>query len=139
MGQSQIPEKVQRKITKLILSKDIPYGKRLEILKLPTLKWRRMFLDMLRVYEVLHMEPELRRQLFTLNSEISNVNLRRHRLALHGESYNSNVLRFHFTNRVLDVWNALPHEIVDIRSYFLFKVKLKQYLLQNSKTNPYKV
>jgi len=139
VGQSQILEKVQRKITKLILSKDIPYEKRLEILKLPTLKWRRMFLDMLRVYEVLHMEPELRRQLFTLNSEISDVNLRRHRLALHGESCNSNVLRFHFTNRVLDVWNALPHEIVDIRSYFLFKVKLKQYLLQNSKTNPYKV
>ena len=79
VGQSQILEKVQRKITKLILSKDIPYGKRLEILKLPTLKWRRMFLDMLRVYEVLHMEPELRRQLFTLNSEKSNVNLRRHR------------------------------------------------------------
>ena len=50
VGQSQILEKVQRKITKLILSKDIPYGKRLEILKLPTLKWRRMFLDMLRVH-----------------------------------------------------------------------------------------
>ena len=45
VGQSQILEKVLRKITKLILSKDIPYGKRLEILKLPTLKWRRMFLS----------------------------------------------------------------------------------------------
>ena len=106
-----------------------------------------MFLDMLRVYEVLHMELELRRlnSEFTLNSEISNVNLRRHRLALHGESCNSNVLRFRlkfsftFSNRVLDVWNAIPHETVDIRSYFLFKVKLKEYLLQNSNTNPYKV
>ncbi len=94
---------------------------------------------MLRVYEVLHMETVLRKQLFTLNSEMSSVNLRRHSLALHGESCISNVLRFHFVSRVLEVWNALPHELVEFRSYCLFKRKLKEFLLSNPNTKPYTI
>ena len=50
----------------------------METLNLPSLKWRRQFIDLLRVYEILHSDPLLRKQLFTLNSEVSNTNLRRH-------------------------------------------------------------
>jgi len=62
-GLIQQIEKVQRKVTKFILGKYIPYEKRLESLNLPSLKWRRQFIDLLRVYEILHSDPLLRKQL----------------------------------------------------------------------------
>lgn len=129
VGQIQKLEKVQRKLTKYIIEKNTPYEKRLELLQLPSLRWRRLFLDLLRVYEILQMESAQRKQIFTLSSEISNTNLRRHRLTLHGEHCNTNVLKSHFANRVIDSWNALPNDLIEIPSYSLFKVKLKVYLM----------
>jgi len=138
-GLIQQIEKVQRKVTKFILGKYIPYEKRLESLKLPSLKWRRQFIDLLRVYEILHSDPLLRKQLFTLTSEVSNTNLRRHNWALHGEICHSNVLKFHFVNRVVHLWNNLPNEIVNLNTYSAFKRHLKMFLLLNPETNPFKM
>ncbi len=81
------------------------------------------------------MDSALSKQLFALNSEVSNTILRRHQWALHGEVCHSNVLSYHFVNRVVAVWNALPNYIVDS----FFKKRLKTYLMKNSQTNPFKV
>ena len=93
--QIQAIERIQHKITRLILGKTIPYETRLRILNLPTLKWRRNYLDLLRVYSILTSEKEhtIRKSLFTLNSEVSNVNLRRHYLTIHGENAHTNVFK----------------------------------------------
>ena len=94
----------------------------MEILNLPSLKWRRQFIDLLRVYEILHFDPLFRKQLFTLTTEVSNTNLRRHNWALHGEICHSNVLKFHFVNRVVLLWNNFPNEIVNL--IYLFGLQM---------------
>ena len=137
IGQTQTLEKVQRKITRLILGKTIQYEERLKLLNLPTLKWRRHYLDLLRVYEILHGDDTIRSELFVLNSEVSCANLRRHNFALHGQTIHSNTLKHHFANRIITSWNSLPTEIVLLSSFSLFKTKLKNYLLVHS--NPFSV
>ena len=138
-GQIHKIEKVQRRVTEFILGKNQSYENRRHILKLPSLRWRRHFLDLLRVYDILHNDQEIRGKLFTLNSEISSTNLRRHRWTLHGVVYNSNILKFHFVNRVMRARNALPEGIVDLQTYSSFKMQLKSYLMATSSTNPYKI
>ena len=81
------------------------------------------------------MDSALRDQIFTLRSEISSTNSRRHILAIHGEQCKTNVLKHHFANRTIDSWNALPSELIEIHSFNLFKLKLKAYLM--STANPY--
>jgi hypothetical protein len=135
VGQIQSIEKVQRKVTKLILGKNIPYEERLRILQLPSLRWRRHYFDLLRVYMIVNAdnEPEIRKTLFTFNSEISNTSLRRHRLALYKEEVHSNLLKNQFANRVIDSWNSLPSLLVTLPTLQMFKSNLKRHLMNTSR------
>ena len=121
----------KHKVTKLILSKSTPYQSRLEILHLPTLKWRRNYLDLIRVYSILTTDNEskIKAYLFTLNSEVSKVNLRRHNLTLHGETAYTNVYKNQFANRVIVNWNSLPAVIVNLPDFNSFKKALKLHLM----------
>jgi ribonucleases P/MRP protein subunit RPP40 len=129
-------ENVQRKITKLVVRGSVSYEDRLKILNLPSLRWRRDYLDLLMVHRILHGDEHLRKQLFTYSSEVSGSNLRRHRLTLYKRAVHSDAYRHHFSNRVVDSWNSLPAQLLSINGFDLFKRSLKIYLL--SKRNPYK-
>jgi hypothetical protein len=85
-------EKVQRKMSKWIIrDPTIPYAERLRKLQLPSLKWRRNYLDLLRVYQIMHGNPKYRSQIFTLNSDVtcSTIQLRRHRLTIYKSAHHS--------------------------------------------------
>ena len=67
-GDIEAIEKVQKRATKLVISlKKLPYKERLLQLFLHTLKYRRLWGDMIEVYKILHdiydkrVAPELRR------------------------------------------------------------------------------
>ena len=54
-GDIEIIEKVQNRATKLIISlKHLPYIERLKQLQLPTLKYRRLRGDMIKVFKLVH-------------------------------------------------------------------------------------
>ena len=53
-------ERVQRKVNKLVL-RHLSYPHRLELLKLPTLKWRRYYLDLLKVHAIVHGNQQTRK------------------------------------------------------------------------------
>jgi hypothetical protein len=129
-------EKVQRKVTKAVVKQRVPYEDRLRTLKLPSLRWRRNYLDILKVHQIVHGDDDLRKQLFTFSSEISQSALRRHRLSLYKKAVHCDVYKHHFANRVIDQWNSLPHELLQIYSFDLFKRKLKAYLM--AKNDVYK-
>ena len=131
-------ERVQRKVTKLIY-RDALYSDRLTMLKLPTLRWRRNYLDMLRVYSIVHGDESLRRELITFSSEvsISDANLRRHRYTIYKANVHTEIFKHHFVNRVVDQWNSLPEPLLDLLQQSLFKKQLKSYLLTNGKIEPY--
>ena len=105
---------------------------------LPSLQWRRHYLDLLRVYDVMHADEKVRKELFTLCSEVSSMNLRRHRWAIHFDTPKTNVLKHYFTQRIAASWNNLPEDLVELPSFHLFKRSLKKYLMSNLETNPFK-
>jgi hypothetical protein len=131
-----IVEKVQRKVTKLVV-RDGPYSARLEMLELPTLRWRRNYLDLLQVHRIIHGDQALRKELFTFSSEVSNASTRRHRFAIYKPYVRTDILKNHFVCRVVDHWNSLPDELLDLTRFDLFKRRLKCYLLSNGIIKPY--
>ena len=75
--QSKIIENVQRRATKIIPNlKHLPYDERLKILKLPTLKFRRLRGDLINVYKILANEKSSSKHLLPLNN--SKYNTRGH-------------------------------------------------------------
>jgi ribonucleases P/MRP protein subunit RPP40 len=128
VGLINILEKVQRKLTKLVGRSYGSYSDRLKALHLPSLRWRRNYLDMLKVHQILHGDEGIRKCFFTLNSEVSGRNLRRHRLTIHKGVVHCDVYKRHFANRVVDSWNSLPEHLLNISAFNLFKRKLKAYL-----------
>ena len=124
-------EKVQRKVTKFAIhwSPLYSYENRLSTLQLPSLKWRRIFLDLLMVHRIMHGDEQLRLNIFLLHSEQSDLNLRRHRYTIYKRSFKSDMYKNHFANRVVDSWNALPVELLDVIDFKLFKKRLKVYLM----------
>ncbi len=135
VAQSSHLERVQRKVTKLVL-KHLSYQERLKKLKLPTLKWRRQYLDLLKTHQLIHGDQELRKEQITLSSEVTTPTLRRHRLTIYKISCHTGVYQQHLVNRIIEKWNSLPHELLDVQSYCAFKKRLKAYLLLNE-TYPY--
>ena len=103
-------ERIQRKVTKFAFNwtSMYSYSERLEILKLPTLQWRRLHLDLLLTHKLVHGDEVYRKSLFILHSETGRPNLRRHRYAIYKSIFHLDIYRNHFVNRVVDVWNALP-------------------------------
>lgn len=131
-------ERVQRKVTKLIYG-DVSYSNRLAMLKLPSLRWRRNYLDMLRVYSIVHGDESLRRDLITFSTEVSasGAILRRHRYNIYKPTVHTDIYKHHFVNRVVDQWNSLPEALLDLPQFSLFKKRLKAYLLTNGNIEPY--
>ena len=119
-------EKVQRKFTKFALNwpKNYTFKKRLQILKLPTLLWRRRFLDLLMKHRIIHGSTEIRKCLFQLQSDQCSLNLRKHRFAIYKAPFRSDIYKQHFVNRVVDYWNDLPYELLDIVNFTEFKKRL---------------
>jgi hypothetical protein len=139
IGLINLIERVQRKVTKLIDNfrrSTMSYSERLRFLKLPTLKWRRNYLDLLKVFQIVHGDDQFRIQIFTLSSEVSPTILRRHALNLYKECPHTRVFQNHFVHRVIDHWNSLPNDLLDITKFRFFKKQLKMHLL--SKVDPYK-
>jgi hypothetical protein len=122
-------EHVQRKVTKLIVKGPTSYEGRLRVLRLPSLRWRRNYLDLLKVHQILHGDEQVRKRLFTFKSEVSATALRRHRLSLYRQVARSNVYHHHFVNRTIDQWNSLPVQLLRINRFELFKRNLKVYLM----------
>ena len=98
---------------------DIDYEKRLELLKLPSLEFRRKRGDMIETYKILHgfYDVNTTNSLFTL----TDTNTRGHPLKLAKISRNKNLYGNFFTNRVLNDWNSLPHDTVMAGSINMFK------------------
>jgi len=135
VGMTDRLEQVQKKITKLVARNVGSYPDRLRSLKLPSLRWRRNYLDLLKVFQIIHGDQQFRKQLFTLSAEITDSNLRRHRFAIYKGKVRTDLFKHHFTNRVVDQWNTLPGELLDVPGFKSFKSKLKVHLLSHA--SPY--
>ncbi len=119
-------EAVQRRTTKMIPElAHLPYKERLEQLKLPTLVYRRWRGDMLQTYKILHQEYDINQEIFF--KPPADKRTRGHSMKLFKDRV-TNATRSHFfSNRVIDMWNDLPEEVVSAKDVDMFKEKLDKH------------
>ena len=119
-------EQVQMRATKILPSlKNKPYHQRLRILNLPTLKFRRQRGDMIEVYKILNgiydnsVKPNIpiSSESYTRGNSLKIVNHRCH----------YDLRKYSFCNRITNVWNSLPNDIVTASSVNSFKNKLDKH------------
>ena len=119
-------ERVQRRATKLCTEiKDLPYEKRLQELKLPSLYYRHERGDMIQVYKILckkdHVDSE---RMLLLNRS---GRTRGHSMKLEKRLGKLTVRKYSFKHRVTNKWNSLPEWVVCAKTVNEFKDKLDKF------------
>ena len=116
-------EKVQRFFTKRIAGLwPLCYDRRLAVLKLHSLEYRRTFNDLVLCYKILNgkLDTELS-NVFKLNS---NSCTRGHAFKLYKPQCNLDSRKYYFTNRIVNLWNSLPENVVSAGTVSLSKNRL---------------
>ena len=121
-------ECVQRRFTKRLPGfKKYSYIERLTRLNLPSLELRRQYYDLIWCYKIVFKHVDIQFDDFFESRLSSHTRGHEHKLY---KKRNSNSIRAaFFTERVVNVWNHLPCDIVDFSSLTAFKrtIKLVDY------------
>ena len=120
-------EGIQRYFTRRVLKHvGLPYIERLSVLKLESLEVRRIRADLKLCFKIIYGLCDLdTNDFFTLYPPSSVT--RGHGKKLIGARCNTNWQLNFFSNRVVNVWNSLPSDIVEARSIRAFVVKLRSH------------
>ena len=103
------------------------------MLKLPTLIYRRARGDLIQVYKYLHNLNICPEEMFELAGE---TRTRGHSLKLKKSQFRLNLRGHFFTQRVINLWNALDEETVSAPSLNVFKNRLdKEWDVKDWKFN----
>ena len=118
-------ENVQRRATRLIPElRHLNYSDRLRKLGLPSLQYRRIRSDIVETYKIMNnIDKADKDTLFPQN--ISNT--RGHKLKIYKRHCRTNIRKYSFSQRVVDLWNSLPPEVVEAKSVNSFKSKLNKH------------
>ena len=122
-------EKVQRHFTKKIIGmKNLSYNERLTRLKLPSLEYRRLRGDIIQVYKIVNgdYDPLTTQSLFNItNYNTNNINTRQNNSTkLYKKRISTSLYHNFFTNRVINIWNSLPQEVVNVDTLSKLKNKI---------------
>ena len=118
-------DNVQRRATKLVRSvSGFDYPTRLRKLGLPTLQYRRIRQDLIETYKILNNYNSVNfEQFFELNESST----RGHEKKLFKKHHNLKIRRNFFSQRIVDIWNNLPEEVITARSVNSFKGLLNNH------------
>jgi hypothetical protein len=119
-------ERVQKRATKLVKGfGKMTYRERLEHLKIPTLKFRRVRGDMIEVYKILSGKYDV--AVVPCLPQSDYVKTRGNSMKLKTERSRYDLRKYSFTSRIVNLWNSLPDDIVASLSINSFKNKLDKY------------
>ena len=123
-------EGVQRRFTRLTPGlAGLSYVERLERLGLYTLEFRRMRGDLIETYKIIKGLDTLEAgSMFPLMGE---SRTRGHSLRIRGRPFRTEMRKNFFTQRVVDMWNALPQKAVEAKSLDAFKRELDRALIDS--------
>jgi hypothetical protein len=119
----ELMESVQRSFTKRLPGlKDLSYRDRLNMLSLRTLEDRRLRLDLVLCFNILHGFTCI--PAHEIGLVLSNTCTRGHSLKLSIAQPDVKTRAQYFGNRVVKVWNVLPESLIMCESTVLFKQRL---------------
>ena len=101
--------------------KDLPYAERLSVLKLPSLKFRRLRNDMIQVYKYLHKEYNVVNDILVRDTS---KRTRGNSLKLVKQRFSKEIRKNYFLLRVTNTWNILPNDVVVAKNLNIFKSRL---------------
>ena len=110
----------------LIQLKNLPYPESLRWLKLPCLEHRRKRGDVIEVYKYLHGFYKVSRPDFHIARNVMR-STRCNSLKLLKPRHRLNVRGNYFANRVVNLWNSLPDNVVTAPSVDSFKRRLDKH------------
>lgn len=118
-------ERIQRRATKLIPPlRDLPYSLRLQLLKLPSLEYRRRRGDIIETWKLLHGKYDQQFPWLVLDTGSA---LRGHGWKLKKVRRNNSRKMRAFSFRVVNDWNSLPERVVNCENINAFKNALDEH------------
>ena len=130
--QSRLIENIQRRATKLLPDlAHLSYQERLQILQLPSLKYRRIRGDLIQLYNMVHSDTYCFNDFFTFAIK---QGTRGHNFKLYKKTCNKNLRKCSFSFRCIDIWNNLSNQTVNACNINLFK-KLLDWDLHDQNFN----
>ena len=122
-------EHVQKRATKLVIAvKHLKYEEILKQLNLPTVKYRRIRGDMIKVYKIFSGKyDDIVTSWLTGRHVESSYDLRGHRFSLYQSPVQFDTRKFSFTNRIISAWNSLPDFVVSANTVNTFKNCLDRF------------
>ena len=123
-------ESVQRNFTKRLNGlHDMSYQDRLQVCQLESLEIRRLHNDLIILYKLLHnmLDSKIAQSLIIG----ANCYTRGHCYKLHKMHVRLDVRKNFFVNRVVNVWNCLPENVVTANTLRIFVDRLKHVNLHN--------
>jgi hypothetical protein len=121
-------ESVQRRFTKKITGlSSLSYNERCELLNIDKLELRRLRIDLIMCYKIIHGLVALTSDDFFTLSDYHST--RGHSFKLVVPESRVNCRSHFFAVRVIRIWNNLPEEIVSVTHLSAFTAKLKKYNL----------
>ena len=129
-------ERVQRRATKLIPRlRNKPYEERLKELNLFSLEKRRLRGDLIEVFKMMRGFVNVNiSDYVTVDQERAT---RSNGLKIIGKSFRSEESKYFFFNRIVNVWNSLPSQIVSSNTIEMFKHRLDSYLMMKPNLTHY--
>ena len=126
---TQIYISLYNSLYKLPGMKDISYQERLEILKLPTLVYRRTRGDMIETYKILHNKYycDVANIIKLHKNCVSREGIRGHNLKLHDERPRLHLRKESFPIWITKIWNNLPENVVNAPSANCLKNRLDKH------------
>ena len=123
-------ERVQRRVTKMIPSlRNKSYEERLSVLNLFPLSQRRIRGDLIQVFKIIKGIDNMDcSKYFKIDS--SNYT-RGNGCKIVVKSFNSHESKKFFFNRVVNLWNGLPRDVIDCYTVEAFKRRLDKYFTSN--------
>ncbi len=121
-------EKIQRRFTKRLPGlRDLSYGERLHILNSVPLELRRLHLDLIFLFKLLHGHFDIDVAKFF---EFKHNRTRGHSWALNKKYSNKDQKKFFFTQRIVNIWNFLPDTVIQSATVTAFKKSLHSINLE---------
>ena len=124
IGLIQRIENVQRRFTrKLPLLKNMSYPNRLYLLNTDSLELRRIHLDLIFLYKLLHKKFDFDpMEIFAFKND---KRTRGNSWSLVGKRSRLDKHKYFFTQRMVNIWNSLPEETVSAQTISEFKKLIK--------------
>jgi hypothetical protein len=93
---------------------------------MPTLKYRRLRGDMIETFKIINgiYDRDVTEGLLDLDQ---NTRTRRNDKKLKKKYSKLNIRKFSFTNRIVDIWNSLPNQVMTAKTVNNFEINLDKY------------